>query len=339
MRALYRSRIVFIGAVHEALPALTELLACPGAEIVLVLTATPGGAAARSGAVDLVTPASREGVPVLLSDDANAPAVVRAIRALAPDLVVVIGWNQPLRPELLSIPLRGCVGFQVSLPSAERGHAPVNWAILRGETAIDNTMIMLDPRAGAAPSDGLAQRAVPIGPRDTCATVYRQVGQASAEMLIEHLPELVRGTIPRWQRPAGSEVLPRRTPEMGVINWDQSPRAVHDWVRALTVPYPGAFTLLNGRQVMVWATELPGLGEPFAPAGQIAGLEPNGIRVGTRGGSVLVTRMSEAGRPPEHARRWYRRGRSPLGSSFDPVPEDVVRWSHGEGRNPAAVVG
>jgi methionyl-tRNA formyltransferase len=337
MRALYGSRIVFIGAVHEALPALSELLTCPSADVVLVVTATPDGAAARSGAVDLVTPACRERVPVLLTDDANAPGVVRAIRALAPDLVVVIGWNQSIRPELLGIPMRGCVGFQVSLLPSLRGHASVNWAILRGETEVVNTMMMLEARMEAG--DVLAQQSVPIGPRDTCATVHRHVGQAGAEMLIEHLPELITGTIPRRRQPNGPPILPRRTPEMGVINWDQAPRAVHDWVRALTAPYPGAFTVLDGRRVMVWATELPGLGEPPAPAGQIAGLEPNGVRIGTGRGSILVTRMSEAGRPPEHARRWYRRGRAPIGTTFDAVPDEVVRWSHGEGRTPAAVSG
>ncbi|MDQ2751006.1 MAG: methionyl-tRNA formyltransferase [Actinomycetota bacterium] len=332
-----RGRVVLIGAVHEALPALDALLASAAVDVVSVVTSTRVGARGLSGAVNLARPAQAAGVPVIRADNANDPGVVTAIRSLAPDLLIVVGWNQLINSELLAVPRRGCVGFHASLLPRHRGHAPVNWAILRGETNTGNTMMLLDP--GADTGDVVAQQRIRIGPNDTCASIYHQVGQVGATMLVTHLPALLAGTAERHpQRRADGDVLPRRTPDMGIIDWDQPARVVHDHVRALTLPYPGAFTMVRGRRVMVWATNLPGDREPRGPRGRVFALERPGIRVGVLGGSILVTRMSEAEANPEHARRWFRRARLSLGYEFDPVPASVSRWARGE-RLTSAVAG
>jgi methionyl-tRNA formyltransferase len=332
-----RRRVVFIGAVHEAKPALDVLLGNELVDVVAVITSIPRPARRLSGVVDLARPAATAGVPVIRAADVNTPSLVARVRDLAPDLLVVVGWNQPLNRELLAIPSRGAVGFHASLLPRHRGHAPVNWAILRGETNIGNTMTMLDP--GVDTGDIVTQREIAIDVADTCATVYARVGQAGADMLVEQLPALLSGTVVRHpQRRDAGDVLPRRTPEMGIIDWDQPARAVHDWVRALTEPYPGAFTMLDGRPVMVWETRPPQAGEPVARPGQVLRLEADGLRIGVRGGSILATRMSEAGQRPQHARRWMRRARMVPGAAFDPVSADVARWARGE-HNSSAVAG
>lgn len=325
--------VVLLGAVHEARPALDVLLTDPRVHLAMLVTRTPEGAGRLSGAVELAAPAIDAGVAVVRTDDANDPAVVAAVRACAPDLLVVVGWTQLVRPELLALPRRGCIGFHASLLPRHRGHSPVNWAILRGETVTGNTMMMLAP--GADTGDIVDQHTIPISPDDTCATVYRRVGEAGAAMLTANLADLLAGAAPRRpQRPDEGDLLPRRTPEMGIIDWDQPARRVHDWVRALTHPYPGAFTTFDGRQLMVWATQTPGCAGPAGRPGEVVALENEGIRVGVRDGTILVTHMSMPDQSPHPAMPWAARSGLDVGVRFDPVPRSVARWARGQGPRP-----
>jgi methionyl-tRNA formyltransferase len=339
MRPMLRvdsSRVIFIGAVHEAVPALGILLDST-AEVVEVITLPPERAATTAGFVDLEPLAARFGVPVRRCADVNSADSIGRIRALRPDLVVVAGWTRLLSPELLAVPRRGCVGFHASMLPRNRGRAPVNWAILRGETMTGNTMMYLS--VGADTGDIIDQRPVRIGPEDTCATIYAKVGVAGAAMLRRHLSALLDGTAPRRPQddgPSGHTMLPKRTPAMGITDWNRPARAVHDWIRALTQPYPGAFTFLGDRKVMLWASAVPPRrpGRPSAEAGQILGYEAEGVRVKTAVGSLLVTAMSDTGEQPEPAADWARRTGLRAGDKFCPVPPVTTQWALGLGPDP-----
>jgi methionyl-tRNA formyltransferase len=328
-------RVGLIGTVLEAQPTLRALLASNLVDVAVLVTTPDPPVRVQAGAGNLIGPASMAGVPVVLTNDVNDSHVVAAIGALSVDLLVAVGWNRLLGPELLAVPGRGCVGFHASLLPRNRGHAPVNWAILRGETTTGNTMMMLD--AGVDTGDVIEQSVIEIGPDDTCGTVYRQVARTGAHMLISHLPRLLDGTVERQpQRSAiGGEALPRRTPDMGVIDWDQPPRVLHDWVRALTIPYPGAFTRLNGHPIMIWATRCPEPVERLGSPRELLCYERDGVRVGARGGSVVVTRMSEPGRRPARASQWCRRAELVPGARFDAIPAELRRWARGVSTHPA----
>jgi methionyl-tRNA formyltransferase len=321
--------VVLVGAVHEARPALDALLATPLAEVVLVVTAegSPPSGRVPSGLVDLGTPARAAGVPVLRTADVNAPEEVAAIRATRPDLLVVVGWTRLIGEPLLAVPRRGCIGFHASLLPRHRGRAPVNWAILRGERETGNTMMLLAP--GVDSGDIVDQRSIPIGPEDTCAEVYERVGRAGAEMLVAHLPGLLAGTAPRRPQPryAGA-LLPKRTPDMGVIDWRRSAYELHDWVRALTAPYPGAFTSIRGRRVMVWRTRPPALSADSAP-GVVLAVGDDGVRVGTGCGELVITEMGGAGEQPQPAGSWCARAGIVAGNSFDAIAPGLARWALG----------
>jgi methionyl-tRNA formyltransferase len=227
------------------------------------------------------------------------------------------------------------VGFHASLLPRHRGRAPVNWSIILGERLTGNTMMLLD--AGVDTGAVVDQEPIPIGPDDTCASVYDAVGAAGARMLTRHLPALLVGRAPRLrQDPAAGDVLPKRTPEMGVIDWARSPQQVHDWVRALTRPYPGAFTSLDGERLWVWATRDPRREDVLHPPGTVLGAEDEvAVRVATAEGSVAVLEVSVTGGEPVPAARWAEeRGLGPF-ARFDPVPADVSLWALGLGPRPA----
>ena len=325
-------RVIFVGTVHEAVPALGVLIDS-GVEITEVVTLPAERAASTSGFVDLEPLARAHGIEVRRCADINSADSVRHVRELRPDLMVVTGWTRLLSAELLGVPPRGVVGFHASLLPRYRGRAPVNWAILRGEARTGNTMMYLD--AGTDTGDIIDQQAVPIGPDDTCATVYAKVGEAGADMLGRHLRALLDGTAPRRpQGPADGPPLPKRTPGMGITDWNRPARAVHDWIRALTWPYPGAFGFLAGRKIMLWASALDSAGAAGV-AGEVLGWDEDGVRVATADGAILLSSMSDAGDAPGPAAAWAERnGLRPRGV-FEPVPGDTAAWARGLGPKPA----
>jgi methionyl-tRNA formyltransferase len=326
--------VLFIGAVHEAQPALLALLNS-GVSVVEVITLPKGSGQLPSGYVDLEPLARAHGVRLRRCRNVNRIEEIEHVRELAPDLLVVVGWTRLLGEELLGIPLRGCVGFHASLLPRYRGRAPVNWSILRGERETGNTMMYLD--VGTDTGDIIDQRPVQIGPDDTCRSVYARIGLAGAEMLRDHLPALLAGTAPRRpQEHDGGEVLPKRTPEMGITDWNRPARAVHDWIRALTHPYPGAFSYWHDRKVMLWGSSSPAT-HPGARAGEVIKCSPEGIRVGTSDGSVLLSFVSEADDQPIPASDWIRVSGMAEGDRFEPVDEATARWALGLGPNPAGV--
>ncbi len=325
-------RVIFVGTVHEAAPALNALLDS-GAEIAEVVTLPQERSAATSGFVDLEPLARAHGITVRRCVNINSAESVQRVRQLRPDLMVVTGWTRLLSAELLSVPPRGVIGFHASLLPRYRGRAPVNWAILRGDAVTGNTMMYLN--AGTDTGDIVDQQAVPITPDDTCATVYARVGDAGAEMLRRHLPALLDGTAPR--RPQGladGPPLPKRTPEMGITDWDRPARSVHDWIRALTSPYPGAFTYIAGRKLMLWASTVDGA-SPGRAAGEVLGHDEQGIRVATADGAVVVTSVSDDGEAPGPAAAWAGRNGLRPGDGFEPVRSVTAAWALGLGPKPA----
>jgi methionyl-tRNA formyltransferase len=213
----------------------------------------------------------------------------------------------------------------------------VNWAILRGDNLTGNTMMMLD--AGADTGDIVDQRPVSIEPEDTCGTVYERIGQVGAEMLDHHLAGLLAGTAPHYpQPPDKGDLLPKRTPEMGVIDWSRPATALHDWIRALTVPYPGAFTTFEGRRIMVWQSQPPtgenGDGDRDGEPGTVLGFVGDAVRVATGRGALTVTAMADPGAAPAPAAAWCRASGVTPGTRLDPIPPELARWTLGLGPRP-----
>jgi methionyl-tRNA formyltransferase len=326
-------RIIFIGAVHEAEPALRAVLETP-AQVVRVVTLAEPLASRTAGFVELGVLADAHGIPVLRTTDVNDPALVAALAADKPDLIVCVGWTRLLHDAVLRVPRHGCVGFHASLLPRHRGRAPVNWAILRGEQTTGNTMIMLSP--GVDEGDIVDQELVEIDFEDTCATVYAKVAYVGARMLRRHLKALLEGTARRYPQPVDNgEVLLKRTPEMGIIGWNAAPLSVYNWIRALTHPYPGAFTQLAGRRVHLWQSDRPVEGE-FGPPATILGTDDDGVYVSVERGRVRLLAVQDDGAPSETGAQWCQRRRLSPGVRFDPVDDETIAWARGQRSAPSA---
>jgi methionyl-tRNA formyltransferase len=239
--------------------------------------------------------AARHQLPVIAPDDPNAPVVVERIRALSPDFIFSFYYRHMLKPALLAVPRLGALNMHGSLLPNYRGRVPVNWAVINGETETGATLHYMTAKPDAG--DIVAQQAVPILPDDTAVDVFHKVAAAAAAVLDRSLPALIAGTAPRHpQDLTRGGYFGGRTPADGRIDWRRSAREVHNLVRGVAPPYPGAFTMLDGKTLKILGTRpATGLAPPVTPA-----IYSNGTDcfAACCDGSVLrIVAMEYAGQP------------------------------------------
>ena len=188
-------------------------------------------------------------------DDPNTREWLELGRDLRPEFLFSFYYRHMLNADWLRVPSRGALNIHGSLLPRYRGRAPVHWAIIHGETETGASLhYMLEkPDAGAL----VDQQAVPIDENDTALAVSYKVAGAAEEVLRRALPPLIAGTAAaRSLDLAAGSYFGRRRPEDGRIDWRQGARAVHDLVRAVAPPFPGAFTDVNGCRLNVLETRL-----------------------------------------------------------------------------------
>jgi methionyl-tRNA formyltransferase len=197
---------------------------------------------------------------------------VERLAALAPDFLFSFYYRRMLSPAVLATARRGAYNMHGSLLPRYRGRAPVNWAVLHGERETGATLheMVARPDAGRI----VDQEAVAIGENDIAVEVFTRVSAAAETVLARALPALIDGTArAREQDLARGTYFGGRRPEDGRVDWARPARAVHDLVRAVAPPYPGALTTWEGRPARIlrtWWGELPGgLPAPRA-AGDVA---------------------------------------------------------------------
>jgi methionyl-tRNA formyltransferase len=184
------------------------------------------------------------GIPCLAPADPNTPEIVARVAASAPDWLFSFYYRQMLKAELLGIPRRGAYNLHGSLLPKFRGRVPVNWAVLHGEreTGASLHRMALKPDAGAL----VDQQAVAILPNDTAHDVFRKVTCAAEGVLLRAVPRMLAGT--HLETPldlAAGSYFGGRRPEDGRIDWTQGAWQVHNLIRAVAPPYPGAYTIAD----------------------------------------------------------------------------------------------
>jgi methionyl-tRNA formyltransferase len=199
--------------------------------------------------------AESHGIRTETPDSPNTPQWIAAGRAAAPEFLFSFYYRHMLDRGWLAVPRRGALNMHGSLLPKYRGRAPVHWAILKGETETGASLhyMVEKPDAGAL----VDQQAVPILENDTALDVSAKVAAAAAEVLRRSLPHLIDGTA--QARPldlAKGSYFGRRRPEDGRIDWRSPARVVHDLVRAVAPPFPGAFTEANGCRLAVLETRV-----------------------------------------------------------------------------------
>ena len=193
------------------------------------------------------------GLPVYQPPRMKDPQAFDQMAALNPDLAVLAFVTDIVPGKVLAVPKLGSICYHPSILPKYRGASAINWAVIKGERETGATLhqMVAKPDAGGV----VDQQAVPIGPDDTAAEVFGRVTEAAGQMLARALPALIAGTarIAPQNLDLGS-YFGGRKPEDGRIDWGKSAREVHDLVRGVAPPYPGAFTRIGARTLRILRT-------------------------------------------------------------------------------------
>jgi len=222
--------------------------------------------------------AKKYDIPVHTPESVNTPDWTERIKLWAPDLILSFYYRNMISEDILSIPRLGAFNMHGSLLPKYRGRVPINWAVLNGEKETGVTLHHMVKRADAG--DIVDQETVPIGPEDTAKDVFDKCSQAARLVLERRIDALTSGTAPRRvQDESQATTFSGRKPEDGRIDWTQGAEKIYNLIRAVTQPYPGAFTDVDGKRMFVWWAK-PVAG-PAGKPGQVVSADPLIVAAGS----------------------------------------------------------
>lgn len=280
-------RITFLGSGSFAIPSFEALLDAGHEVAALVTQPDRERGRGRQMAPPPIKPvAERRGVPVLQPRRIKAPEAQEALRALAPELQVVVAYGQILPRAVIDVPARGTVNVHASLLPRYRGAAPIQWAIVNGERETGVTTLLIDEGLDTGPT--LLARATPIGPEETAADLEARLGRLGAEVLLDTMRGLVQGSLrPVPQDHSRATLAPLLRKEDGRLDWRLPAEALARRVRGFH-PWPGTTATLEGRllKVLRAAPAEDASGDP----GTVLAVDRDGLAVACGEGTTLKLR-------------------------------------------------
>ena len=292
-------RTALIGSVQFSKTCLEAVALSPHVSLEAVFCPAREDARYNADYVDLAPIADRIGVPCHRIGRLDDPKLLEVIRDLRLDLLLVLGISKLVPRSLFTLPRLGSIGSHPSLLPVGRGRHPLIWALVHGLEESGLSFFWLDD--GADTGDIVWQRAFPITVEDDAASLYRRIEGMAVEGLNEFLPQLAAGNLPRTpQDESRATVWRKRTQVDGEIDWSQPAMSVHNLIRALAHPYPGAHTVVRGERVILQRSRPAGARDAASgtPAGSIVRITDFGIEVQCGDGTVEVAPHSGLSSPP-----------------------------------------
>ena len=290
-------RVIFMGTAELACASLDALYNSSAIDVVAVVTQPdkPKGRDLKLQASAVKTLALARNLPVFQPKKARAEEFVQQLRDLQPDLIVVAAYGQILPQLILDLPKFGCLNVHTSLLPKYRGAAPIQWAILEGESETGVTIMKMD--AGLDTGDILTTSTTPILPEDNSQTLHDRLAKIGAELLLKTIPEHVAGKIEPQKQPAeGASYARKIEKEDGLLDWNLPARTLWNRIRAFT-PWPGAFTfqLIENKQrlLKVWQAEV--VAGNGGKAGEVLSADKSGILVSCGSDSLHLLNVQKEG--------------------------------------------
>ena len=305
-------RLIYMGTPQFAVPPL-QALADAGHKILGVATRMdkPAGRGRALAAPPVKLAAQEMGLNVFQPKRVRDPEFIETLRKISPDVIVVAAYGQILPKDILNLPKYGCINIHASLLPKYRGAAPINWAIINGETETGNTIMRMDE--GMDTGDILMQESIHISPKDTAGMLIDRLSRLGARLITEALPLIEAGTLaPKKQDASQATLAPLLKKEAGLIHWDLSAGEIHNRVRGFN-PWPGAYTFLDEKLVKILEAEaVVGSGEP----GVIYLNEQQQLDIGTGKDMLRILRLQPEGKKPMTAEEFLRGHRDVKGKKF-----------------------
>jgi methionyl-tRNA formyltransferase len=314
-------RLVFMGTPQFAVPSLDRLAAGPD-EVVAVVTQPdrPAGRGQklRESAVKVL--AKARGLPVLQPTSARSGELADSLRSLAPDIAVVVAYGRILPADVISIPRLGCINAHASLLPHLRGAAPIQRALMAGDSTTGVTIMRINEQMDAG--DVLLTRVVPIATGDDAASLAEKLSHAAADLLADALERLAAGPVVETaQDPTAATYAPPISRDEGALDWSLPAEQLERQVRAFR-PEPGAFTFHDGLRIKVLRAVVVAAPCEAAP-GSIAVRSDGAVCVACGLGALLLEEVRPEGGRAMSATDYFRGKGAARGSRLGAVRADA----------------
>jgi len=310
-------RAIFMGTDRFAVPVL-EAIIDSEAELLCVITQPdrPSGRKLKLTPSPIKEVALGHGLTIYQPKRVREKEFVDdVLRKLAPDVVVVTAFGQILPEEILNLPPQGCINLHPSLLPKYRGAAPIQRAIMNGETETGVTVMFMD--VGEDTGDIIIQEKIPIELSDSSEIMSQKLSDLAAELTLKALRLAQKGTLPRQvQDEREVSYAPKLSKEDGHIDWAKSALEIHNLIRG-TIPWPGAYTTFGeSKPLKIWESHLTGTPSGDPPGTIIEVLADGGILVATGDGELLITTVQPASKARMIARDFANGYRLKAGDAF-----------------------
>ena len=288
-------RVIFMGTAPFAEPTLRGLFASSH-DVVAVVTQPdrPRGRGRQPAASPVKTLALAHACAILQPASLRRDAgVVEQLTSLRPEAIVVVAYGNILPPSVLDVPLHGCLNVHASLLPKYRGAAPINWALMQGETVTGCTVIQMDAHVDTG--DVWWQAACDVAADDDALSLGARLADLGAGGLLEVLAAIEQGTLaPHPQPEDGVSYAPKLSRDLGPVDWQQPAAVIHNRVRGL-VPWPGVTARFGDVDVKLWRTAVRDTPHAEAP-GTVTAVTPEGLLVACGTGHLLIHELQPANR-------------------------------------------
>ena len=305
-------KIIFAGTPELAIPTLDALVTSTH-EVLLVLTQPdrPAGRGRQLKASAVKIYAENHHIPILQIQSLKHPTTVEMLRALQPDLIIVLAYGLLIPPTILDIPRLGCINVHISLLPRWRGAAPAQRAILAGDSISGITLMQMD--RGLDTGDILKHNILNIHSDETTTSLHQRLAQLGATTLIDALDDIAVGRLtPQPQEEESMTYATKIDKAEAQINWELSALQIERMIRAFN-PWPIAFTTLNGKRLRLWEAQV------FcqltrSPPGMIINADKNGIDVACGAGILRLKELQWAGGKRQTSKTILNSNNNPLSS-------------------------
>ena len=306
--------IIFMGTPEFSLPTLHKLYESDH-DVLSVVTQPdrPKGRGRESTPSPVKQFALDKKIPILQPIKCTKLEIVKTLGALNADVFIIVAFGQILDKNLLALPHHFCINLHSSLLPKYRGAAPINWAIINGETETGVTTMKMN--AGLDTGDILLSRKVPIRNKDDAQSLHDILAHQGSSLVLETLCQLDSGSLDATAQNSDlSSYAPKLTKDDGLIKWNQPAVKIHNLVRGLT-PWPGAFSFLGSKRFKICKTETKICGLPNQP-GVILRISGHGIEVGTQKERIVITELQPEGKKRMHVKSFLAGNKLIIGNKF-----------------------
>lgn len=288
-------KVVFMGTPDFAVGTLKKLI--ESRHEVLAVVTQPDKPKGRGKAMQfppIKEVAVEAGITVYQPKRVREPEFLETLKALSPDVVVVVAFGQIIPQAVLDVPKLGCLNVHGSLLPKYRGAAPIQWAVIDGESESGVTIMRMD--AGLDTGDMITTRVVKLEEKETGGSLFDKLSQAGADLLTETLDQLEAGTVTYEKQPAESSTDYARMlkKEDGQIDWNKSAAELERLIRGLN-PWPSAYTHLDGKTLKIWMADADEGNSGLEP-GTVAEVTRNTVKVQTGDGMLSLLEVQLEGK-------------------------------------------